>query len=96
MNIVQDGAGIQGDHEKFGQFAHLTTQLLEVIREGLHGPPAEDQQAEPDEDHLTGKYVFINPPVWGKTKIFYETSGTALRRLSSFTQQAATAASIME
>jgi pimeloyl-ACP methyl ester carboxylesterase len=75
MNIVQDGAGVQGDQEKFGQFAHLTTRLLEVIRKGLHEPPAEDQQAESDEDHLTGKYVFINPPVWGKTKVFYETSG---------------------
>ncbi|KAL3495781.1 Alpha/Beta hydrolase protein [Aspergillus germanicus] len=63
MNIVQDGAGIQGDHEKFGQFAHLTTRLLR------------DQQVESDEDHLTGKYVFINPPVWGRTKVFYETSG---------------------
>ncbi|KAL2857019.1 Alpha/Beta hydrolase protein [Aspergillus pseudodeflectus] len=76
MNVVQDGAGVQGDHEKFRQFAHLTTRLLEVIREGLHGPFAEDQQAEPGEDHLTGKYVFIDPPVWGKTKVFYETSGT--------------------
>ncbi|KAL2838304.1 Alpha/Beta hydrolase protein [Aspergillus pseudoustus] len=75
MNIVQDGAGVHGDHEKFGQFTHLTTRLLEVIREGLHGPLVEDQQAESDEDHLTGKYVFIEPPVWGKSKVFYETSG---------------------
>ncbi|KAJ0418927.1 Alpha/Beta hydrolase protein [Aspergillus carlsbadensis] len=34
------------------------------------------QVAEADEDHLTGKYAFINPPVWGKTKVFYKTSGT--------------------
>lgn len=76
MNIVQDGAGVHGDHDKYSQFAHLTTRLLELIREGLHGPLAQDKQTESDEDHLTGKYVYIEPPVWGKSKVFYETSGT--------------------
>ncbi|KAL4941981.1 hypothetical protein BDV06DRAFT_193297 [Aspergillus oleicola] len=76
MNIVQDGAGIRGDRLKYSQYAHLTTRLLELIREGLHGPIPVDDQEEIDEDHITGKYVIIDPPVWGKTKVFYETSGT--------------------
>jgi pimeloyl-ACP methyl ester carboxylesterase len=81
MNIVQDGAGIHGDRVKYGQYAHLTTRLLELIREGLHGPIVEDEEVEIDEDHITGKYVFIEPPVWGKTKVFYETSGTGSQEI---------------
>ncbi|KAF7118468.1 hypothetical protein CNMCM5793_007989 [Aspergillus hiratsukae] len=76
MNIVQEGAGVQGNRVKYAQYAHLATRLLELLREGLHGPMAEEQQAETDEDHITGKYVYINPPVWGRTKVFYEKSGT--------------------
>lgn len=75
MNIVQDGAGVQGDHEEYSQFAHLTTRLLEVIREGLCGPAFQDEQIESEEDYLTGKYIFMQTPVWGKSKVFYETSG---------------------
>ncbi|KAL3445552.1 Alpha/Beta hydrolase protein [Aspergillus insuetus] len=81
MNVVQDGAGVQGDHEKFGQFAHLTTRLLGVVREGLHGPPIEDQQAESDDDHLTGKYVFYETSGNGPQEIvFLHTAGSDSRQ----------------
>ena len=76
MNIVQEGAGAHGNLQEYAQYAHLTTRLLELIREGLHGPLAEDQQAETEDDlHIIGKYIYIDAPVWGRSKIFYETSG---------------------
>jgi len=75
MNIKQEGVGIQGDQVKFAQYGHLATRLLELLRDGLHGPMEEYSQAEIDEDHIVGRYCFVNPPVWGRTKLFYEKSG---------------------
>lgn len=37
---------------------------------------AEDTQPEMDEDHIVGRYIYVSPPVWGRTKVFYEKSGT--------------------
>ena len=75
MNIKQEGVGIQGDTTRFAQYGHLATRLLELLRDGLHGPIEAETQEEMDEDHITGKYVYINAPVWGRTKVFYEESG---------------------
>ncbi|GAB1198710.1 hypothetical protein APSETT444_008038 [Aspergillus pseudonomiae] len=74
-NTNQGGAEIRGDRTKYAQFAHLTTHLLEMIRRGIHGPLSQETQTVIDEDHITGKYVYINTPVWGKSKVFYEFSG---------------------
>ncbi|KAI3400724.1 hypothetical protein diail_1933 [Diaporthe ilicicola] len=75
MNIKQEGVGVVGDQTRFAQYGHLATRLLEVLREGLHGPIPEESQEEPSEDHIIGRYIYIDAPVWGRTKIFYETSG---------------------
>ena len=75
MNIKQEGVGIQGDQVKFAQYGHLATRLLELLRDGLHGPMKEDTQPELDHDDIVGRYVYVNPPVWGRTKVFYETAG---------------------
>ncbi|ETN40585.1 uncharacterized protein HMPREF1541_04862 [Cyphellophora europaea CBS 101466] len=75
MNIKQEGVGIQGDATRFAQYGHLATRLLELLREGLHGPLREDPQEEATEDHITGRYKYVDCPVWGRTKIFYETAG---------------------
>ncbi|KAJ4393515.1 hypothetical protein N0V93_002727 [Gnomoniopsis smithogilvyi] len=75
MNIKQEGVGVIGDQVRFAQYGHLATRLLEVLREGLHGPIPEEHQDEPTEDHIVGRYIYIDAPVWGRTKIFYETSG---------------------
>lgn len=76
MNIKQEGVGILGNSTRFAQYGHLATRLLELLREGLHGPIQAFDQPEQTEDHITGKYAFVDCPVWGRTKIFYETSGT--------------------
>lgn len=75
MNIKQEGVGVDGNEVKFAQYGHLATRLLELLREGQNGPLKEDTQPETDEDHITGKYIYINAPVWGRTKVFYEKSG---------------------
>jgi hypothetical protein len=75
MNIKQEGVGVSGDHVRFAQYGHLATRLLELLREGLHGPMPQEEQPEPTEDHITGRYVYVDCPVWGRTKIFYETAG---------------------
>ena len=75
MNIVQEGVGITGDRVKYAQYSHLSTRLLELLRDGLHGPMQEDEQPEQTEDHIVGRYIFITPPLWGRTKVFYEKSG---------------------
>ena len=81
MNIKQEGVGIQGDGVKFSQYCHLSTRLLELLREGLHGPIEEYKQEEFAEDHIIGKYAYVDCPVWGKTKIFYETSGSGKQQI---------------
>jgi pimeloyl-ACP methyl ester carboxylesterase len=35
----------------------------------------EDEQKEPENDYLTGRYIYLEAPVWGRSKIFYEFSG---------------------
>lgn len=75
MNIKQEGVGIQGDMTRFAQYGHLATRLLELLREGEHGPIDEYKAETYDEDHIIGRYAYVDCPIWGRTKIFYETSG---------------------
>lgn len=75
MNIKQEGVGVLGDELKFAQYGHLGTRLLELLREGLHGPIKEFEQPQTSEDHITGKYVWMDAAGWGRTKVFYETAG---------------------
>ena len=82
MNIKQEGVGIQGDAVKFAQYGHLATRLLEVLRDGIHGPIQEYEQEQTDEDVLTGKYVYLKDiPTWGRCKVFYETSGSGKQEI---------------
>lgn len=76
MNIRQEGVEVTGDENASAQYTQLARRSLELLRDGLHGPMKEDSQPEMDEDHITGKYVYITPPTWGRTKLFYETAGT--------------------
>jgi len=75
MNIKQEGVGIQGDQTRFAQYGHLATRLLELLREGLHGPIEEFEQDTYTEDHITGRYIWLEAAGWGRTKLFYEMSG---------------------
>lgn len=37
--------------------------------------PEDEDNPETDEDHITGKYVYITAFTLGKNKVFYETAG---------------------
>ncbi|KAI1851427.1 hypothetical protein JX265_000339 [Neoarthrinium moseri] len=75
MNIKQEGVGVHGNQVKFAQYSHLTTRLLELLRDGLHGPMQDLSHDHPIDDHIVGRYIYLDCPVWGRTKIFYETAG---------------------
>lgn len=81
MNIKQEGVGVQGNQTRFAQYGHLATRLLEMLRDGLHGPMEEYKHEAMDEDHIVGKYAYVDCPVWGRTKIFYETSGNGPQQI---------------
>jgi len=81
MNIKQEGVGVEGDQVKFAQYGHLATRLLELLRDGLHGPMEEETQPETDEDHISSHYIYVDPPVWGRTKVFVEKSGNGKQEI---------------
>tara|TARA_R110002060_G_scaffold51770_2_gene62799 strand:- start:798 stop:1088 length:291 start_codon:yes stop_codon:yes gene_type:complete len=75
MNIKQDGIEVLGDQVAFNTYAHFWRRTLEVLHDAQCGEMKVDSQAETDEDHIVGKYVYIKTPVWGRCKVFYEASG---------------------
>jgi hypothetical protein len=75
MNIKQEGIEVQGDQTAMAQWTHVWRRVLELAHDAHCGPIQEDEQPEPTEDHLTGHYVYLEAPIWGRVKTFYETSG---------------------
>lgn len=75
MNIKQKGIEIQGDQTSFAHWTHCWRRVLELIHDAHSGPTPADTEAEMDVDHITGRYVYIESPLWGKCKVFYEQSG---------------------
>ncbi|EMD60699.1 hypothetical protein COCSADRAFT_245609 [Bipolaris sorokiniana ND90Pr] len=75
MNIKQKGIEVLGDQTAYAQWTHVWRRALELIHEAHCGPLAEEEQAEIDNDFLTGKYTYLEAPVWGRCKVFYEYSG---------------------
>jgi len=75
MNIKQKGIEVDGDQTAFAQWTHVWRRVLELAHDAQCGPIPEDQQAESEDDYLTGRYVYLEAPVWGRNKIFYEYSG---------------------
>ncbi|KAJ4304677.1 hypothetical protein N0V90_000204 [Kalmusia sp. IMI 367209] len=74
-NIKQQSIQVQGDQTAFAQWTHVWRRVLELAHDAHCGPIQEDTQTELERDFLTGRYVFLDAPVWGRTKIFYEYSG---------------------
>ena len=81
MNIKQGGIEVQGDQTAFAHWTHVWRRVLELIHDAYCGPMQEDPYTEPAEDHLVGRYVYISAPVWGKCKVFYETSGNGSQQI---------------
>lgn len=75
MNIKQKGVEVDGDELAFAQFAHIWRRTLELLHAAYNGPQKTEEQPEEEEDYITGKYIYITAPVWGKCKVFVEQSG---------------------
>lgn len=75
MNIKQKGIEVQGDQTAMAQWTHVWRRVLELTHDAHCGPIKEDEQTEPEQDFITGRYVYLNAPVWGRSKVFYETAG---------------------
>lgn len=81
MNIKQEGIEVLGDQTAFAQWTHVWRRVLELAHEAHCGPLKEEEQPEQERDYLTGRYVFLDAPVWGRSKVFYETSGEGKQQI---------------
>ena len=77
MNIKQEGIEVQGDNHAFAYSTHVWRRVLELTRDAFVGAPmAEESQEDMDEDHIVGRYHYVDcPKPWGRCKIFVEESG---------------------
>lgn len=75
MNIKQKGIEVLGDHTAYAQWTHVWRRVLELAHDAQCGPIKEDEQPEAQVDYLTGRYIYLEAPVWGRSKVFYEYSG---------------------
>lgn len=81
MNIKQKGIEVLGDQTAFAHWTHVWRRVLELVHDAQCGPIKEDEQPEPQYDYLTGKYVYLDAPVWGRSKVFYEYSGEGKQQI---------------
>lgn len=81
MNIKQRGIDVTGDQNAFAHWTHVLRRVLELAHDAHCGPVKEDTQPEPERDYLTGRYVYLDAPVWGRCKVFYESSGEGKQQI---------------
>ncbi|ETI20814.1 hypothetical protein G647_07156 [Cladophialophora carrionii CBS 160.54] len=80
----QEGVGISGDVAAFGRNARLWRIALDRARDAQNGIetksfeeiPFEELDELDEEDSIVGRYTWVDLPVWGRSKIFYETAGS--------------------
>jgi hypothetical protein len=75
MNIKQKGVEVLGNQTSFAQFSHVWRRVLELLHDAHCGPTIVEEEQEMLQDYITGRYVHLTAPVWGTTKVFYETAG---------------------
>ncbi|KAL6812196.1 alpha/beta hydrolase fold family protein [Trichoderma camerunense] len=82
----EPGVGILGDAQAFGRSARLWRLFLDTARRHISNSKApvtngigyhEDQE----EDSIVGRYIWLDLPIFGRTKIFYETAGEGPRQI---------------
>ena len=81
MNIKQKGIEVHGDQTAFAHWTHVWRRVLELTHDAQCGPLKEEEQPEQERDYLTGRYVFLDAPIWGRSKVFYETSGDGKQQI---------------
>lgn len=76
MNNRQPGIEIKGDMDAFAHWTPIWRRSLELLHNAYAGPYPEDGQEEFDNDVLVGRYLVLKDiPLWGRSKVYYETSG---------------------
>lgn len=81
MNINQKGIEVLGDQDSFVHYTHVWRRTLELLHDIHCGPVKADEQPDVDEDYITGRYIYINAPVWGRCKVFVEQSGVGKQQI---------------
>lgn len=56
-------------------YAPIWRRVLELSHLALCGPVPEDQTIRTLKDEIVGRYIYVDLPGWGETKLFYEQSG---------------------
>ena len=86
----QSGVEVLGDQQAFTKYARVWRIVLDYTRNAIRRPSPPSQQEkeesyipedELDDDCIVGHYTWLTLPTVGKTKIFYEVSGTGTQPL---------------
>jgi hypothetical protein len=77
MNIKQEGIEVKGDEDAYVNYTHIWRRALELLHDAQCGPMKMDEQPDATEDHLVGRYVFIEAPIWGRCKVCQHSRGNA-------------------
>ncbi|RKK85021.1 hypothetical protein BFJ69_g1720 [Fusarium oxysporum] len=75
QNIHQEGVEVRGKMDLFLALAPIWRRILDLSREAFCGPIEEEGPSNLTTDNLVGRYVYVDLPHWGRTKLFYEQSG---------------------
>lgn len=76
-----DGVGIEGDMVEFCRNARIWRIVLDRARDVLNGVKSEDPfgqaySQDAEDDAIVGRYIWIETPSWGRSKVFYESAGS--------------------
>jgi len=76
----RDGVSIAGDMVEFGRNARIWRISLDRARDALNGVKSEDALGQvyaqdTEDDCIVGRYIWIETPGWGRSKVFYESAG---------------------
>jgi pimeloyl-ACP methyl ester carboxylesterase len=76
----EKGVEILGDIVAFGRNARIWRLALDRIRNTIHGRQASvdgDSYGDDEEDDsIVGRYIWVDSPRWGRSKVFYESAGS--------------------
>ncbi|EKG16640.1 Alpha/beta hydrolase fold-1 [Macrophomina phaseolina MS6] len=82
MNIKQKGIEVLGSQDAFAQYSPIWRRVLELLHDAHSGPvPTDPEPPETNEDFVTGRYIYVSPPHWGRSKIFVEKAGVGKQQI---------------
>lgn len=80
---AENGVKMSGDVASFGRYCRLWRIALDRARDIVTGNQIQSTDYIPPEemedDSIIGRYIWVDLPVWGRSKIFYESAGSGPR-----------------